>query len=90
MAAEYLDADWHGLFRLARLVDDYWWLGDSKLLAEIRQAQAPFGLTPVDRSRLHWEVARGEQATNQRRSTTPAAKAATKKVDPRLRLVQGG
>ena len=94
MAHEFLATDWHGLFRLAVLVDDYWQSGDAKLVPEIRQAQAAFGLTPVDRRRLQWEAAKGERADAQRRSSAkPAAPpSSAKRSDPRsgLRLVTGG
>jgi hypothetical protein len=91
MAREFMAVDWHGLFRLAVLVDDYWWLGDTKLLPEIRQAQQAFGLTPIDRRRLQWEAAKASRADSQRRSSSSEpVKAAPKKRDPRLRLVKSG
>ena len=87
MAAEFVAVDWHGLLRLAVLVDDYWHGGDPKLAAEIRQQQAAYGLTPVDRRRLQWEAAKGEAANRRRQPPPPAP---SKRGDPRLRLVQGG
>lgn len=64
MAPEYLKADNHGLFALAILVDDFWTSESRKerreLMAEIRLQRVCFGLTPVDRRRLQWEVERIE------------------------------
>lgn len=60
MAAEYVKADLHGLFVLADLVDQYWKKPAVKLAAEIRQQRQCFGLTPIDRRRLQWEIQRVE------------------------------
>ena len=62
MASEYLQADVHGLYRLAVLVDAFWKRPSEKLAGEIRLQQQCFGLTPIDRRRLQWEVERVEQA----------------------------
>lgn len=67
MAAEYLDADMRGgLYLLAELQQQRWSTVDPKVLAalaaEIRQQEVRFGLSPIDRRRLQWEVERGEQA----------------------------
>lgn len=65
VAANYIDVDRHGMFRLAELVDRYWWLSDDpdasivalKMAAgEIRLQQVPYGHNPADRSRLQWET----------------------------------
>jgi hypothetical protein len=56
VASNYLDVDKHGLFRLAVLVDRYWWGGSRELAAEIRLQQQAYGITPLDRTRLQWEV----------------------------------
>jgi hypothetical protein len=58
MAGEFLDADKHRLFVLARLVDLYWAqpVPDPKLAGEIRLQGTCFGLTPIDRRRLQWEM----------------------------------
>jgi len=94
MAPEYADSDFHGISRLAYLVDAYNRACDSddarlmlSLSAEIRMQQQAFGLTPIDRRRLQWTIEQGEAAeekTTQRR----AAKRATGKpkavpADPR-------
>jgi len=58
MAEEYLDADLGGLFILADLVDRYWREPSKELAAEIRLQRQCYGLTPIDRRRLQWEVQR--------------------------------
>ncbi len=45
----------------------------SRWLAEIRQQESRFGLSPLDRSRLSWEIARGEEA--ERKKPQPQLKA---------------
>ena len=87
MAAEFLQADIHGLYILAELVDAFWETPeDLRLAAEIRQHRMAFGLTPIDRRRLQWEVERVEE----RRRTRPAAEVpqrrGRKPADPRTML----
>lgn len=86
MASEFLKADVHGLFRLAVLVDRFWNESLTSLAAEIRQQQAAYGLTPIDRRRLQWEVEKVEAVTK-KRQPAPAVGG-----DPRnlLRMVEGG
>jgi hypothetical protein len=57
MAAVYLEADVPALTRLASLVDQAA-AGDVgvKVLAEIRQLEDRFGLSPLARRRLQWEM----------------------------------
>lgn len=62
MAAEYLRADEHALFLLVLLVDKFWKDPDVSLAREIRLRQQSFGLTPMDRRRLEWQVAQAEEA----------------------------
>lgn len=86
MAPEFeRDADSHGLFMLAQLRDDFWSVPPDKprvraeIAAEIRLQEQRFGLSPIDRRRLQWEIERGEDAsdrTRQRRARTIQA------VDP--------
>jgi hypothetical protein len=66
MAEEYLDTDVQALFRLAVLVDAFWVQPSDKLAAEIRLQQQCFGLTPIDRRRLQWEVERAQAARQKR------------------------
>lgn len=67
MAAEYLPTDVDGLARLALLVDKFYKNPTSDKMSEIRLQEARFGLSPVDRSRLQWEVQKGEEAERKRR-----------------------
>lgn len=83
MAAEYDDADLYGLLDLADLWDRRHKAEDSaeaiKISVEIRLQEQRFGLSPLDRRRLSWEIERGERAetaTRSRRNKT-ATKAAT-------------
>lgn len=76
MAPEFERADLHGLFVLADLVDAFWTAETPKertaLAAEIRLQRRDFGLTPLDRRRLQWEIERVEDAQDrgQRRRQT--------------------
>src|SRR3989304_1353224 len=75
MAAEFLRADVHGLYILAELVDAFWTdPEDLKLAAEIRQHRMAFGLTPIDRRRLQWEVERVEERRRLRPAEAPQKK----------------
>lgn len=90
MASEYLDADMRGgLYLLADLYQVRWnatsHTGLIEAAKEIRLQEVRFGLTPIDRRRLQWEVERGEQAAekvSQRRQTKRAQKE-SKGGDPR-------
>lgn len=85
MAEEFLKADIHGLYILAELIDQFWLAPDDlKLAAEIRQHRTAFGLTPIDRRRLQWEVERVESA-GRRRDASPRP-ARRKARDPREAL----
>ena len=59
MASEFLDCDKHGLYILADLVDCYWNHPSPSLATEIRLQRQCYGLTPIDRRRLQWEVHSG-------------------------------
>lgn len=59
MATEFLQADWHALYRLAVLVDMFWREPSVQLSKQIMSEEARFGLTPLDRRRLEWKVDRG-------------------------------
>lgn len=66
MAAEYLDSDVKGgLYLVAELYQQLW-AGNgedvARLAGEIRQQEIRFGLSPIDRRRLQWEIEKGEQA----------------------------
>lgn len=88
MAGEYLDADKRDLFVLARLHQDFWAattpIGRQSLASEIRQQGVRFGLSPIDRRRLQWEVERGEQASTRTETRRQAKEASAR--DPREAL----
>ena len=61
MTAEWVDADVPGLVALACLVDAFWKADASdmpKIHAEIRMASREFGLSPMSRRSLQWEIKR--------------------------------
>lgn len=87
MAPEFHKSDVHGLFLLAALVDDFWTSPSTALAAEIRLQRQCFGLTPMDRRRLQWEIERSEEAVDKgekRRAAAPKPRAGT--ADPRVAL----
>ncbi len=87
MRDEFLWVDVEGLYRLALLVDRFW-RGAVDLAGEIRLQGQLFGLTPIDRRRLQWEVHRAEERERGKEPTPP-----TKPVDdPRSMLfgIDGG
>lgn len=66
MGPEYDSSDVHGLFALAVLTDDFWRASSPSartvLAAELRQQSQRFGLSPLDRRRLQWEIERTDEA----------------------------
>lgn len=92
MSGEWDASDVHGLVLIADLREAYWSVPAEKamtkaaLAAEIRLQMVEFGLSPLSRRRLQWEIERAEDAvakTTARRST-PA-----RRDDPRLKVVRG-
>ena len=82
MAVEFMDADRRRLVVIAELHQQFWTAVEAGrsvvgIAAEIRQQEISFGLTPMDRRRLQWEVEKGETAaerTKTRRTPkTPVA-----------------
>lgn len=74
--ANYLRVDLHGLYRLAVMVDRYWQdsdagLGVRELGAEIRLQQQAYGITPLDRTRLQWEVEHPKKAETAKPESEP-------------------
>lgn len=65
MIAELLAADVPGLIRLAILWDEFAREPKVKLAAEIRQQEQRFGLSPLDRRRLQWEIQRVDATKRQ-------------------------
>jgi hypothetical protein len=86
MAGEFLQSDRHGLFILAELVDRFWEAPSPQLATEIRLQRQCFGLTPIDRRRLQWEVERVESATRGRRPRREEPDLAAGAEDPRKML----
>jgi len=85
MAAEFIAADVPGLILVARLIDRFNY-GDVSLAAEIRLQRQCFGLTPLDRRRLQWEIERAEAAERRRPTGGRSAAQPTGVRDPRRTL----
>lgn len=82
MSSEWDPSDLDGLFVLAVLVDTFWRDPTPDHAKELRLHRQCFGLEPIARRRLQWEIERGEEAgakTKERRKP----KAATSAADPR-------
>lgn len=83
MAPEYHSSDVHGLLIVAALRDAFWREPSKDLAAELRLQHREFGLSPLSRRQLQWEIERAEEAQERgaarRRSKQPA-------VDPRKAL----
>ena len=86
MTRHYVDVDREGLGSLAILKDMFFKDPETAMAAEIRLQEARFGLSPLDRRRLEWEIERPDVA--RKRDVRPAARAA--RSDPRLFLLDGG
>lgn len=88
MASQWLETDIDALGRLALLWDEFYKNpGDAKKdMAEIRLQESRFGLSPLDRSRLQWEVSRGDEAERRRQQQKQAAPKRTG-TDPRSILM---
>lgn len=92
MAPEFLDADMKGgLYLLADLHQLRWTATSRTALIdaakEIRLQEVRFGLSPIDRRRLQWEVARGEEAQKRRTSERGAKnEGENEDSDPRSKL----
>lgn len=68
MASEWIQTDITGLEMLAALYDGFYKTGDLEYLKEIRLQRPNFGLTPLDRTRLQWEIARTSEAERKQQS----------------------
>jgi hypothetical protein len=75
------------LGRLALLWDEFYKKPNAQLMAEIRLQESRFGLSPLDRSRLQWEIKRGEDAERQR--VPPAPSKPTGDIRKILKMVNG-
>lgn len=83
MASQWLETDVDALGRLALLWDEFYRHQEPKVMAEIRLQEQRFGLSPLDRSRLQWEVNRAEE-TEKKQQQRVARKTGT---DPRTYLM---
>lgn len=83
MAPEYDSSDFHGLLLLAVLMNDFWLHPSTALAAEIRLQRQCFGLTPIDRRRLQWEIERTDEAQTRGEKRRAAARPKPTAVDPR-------
>lgn len=88
MAAEWLQSDVHGLIRLAILVDHFYLRETPALHAEIRQQEARFGLSSMDRRRLQWEIQKAEGHQPVAKPAPPLPADYEPAGDPRLRALK--
>jgi hypothetical protein len=94
MAPEYADADRHGLYRYAMLVNDFW-MADEKGRREIQvrleKADADYGTNPMARRRLEWQIEAAEDSKakgkKRRGDDQPPVDPPEPGSDPRLKLV---
>lgn len=70
MASQWLETDRDALGRLALLWDQFYNRPGAGVMAEIRLQEQRYGLSPLDRSRLQWEVNRGDEAERERQRRT--------------------
>lgn len=62
MEGEYTEADWEALLAVAAVLNLWWMEHDPKALAEFRNQCREFGLNPMSRRSLQWEIKRAEGA----------------------------
>ncbi len=82
MATEFDASDVDGLYVLAVLIDDFWRAPSADNAKELRLHRQAYGLTPIDRRRLQWEIDRGEAAAESTRERRKP-KATAPVTDPR-------
>jgi hypothetical protein len=84
MQGEYTDSDWEGLLAVAACLNTWWMTGDTKAHAEFRTAAKDYGLNPMARRSLQWEIKRAE-------GITPAATAGPRRSSrSTLAVLSGG
>lgn len=81
MSTKWVSTDRDALGRLALLWDQFYNRPSQNVMAEIRLQEQRFGFSPLDRSRLQWEIKRAEEKPD--RQDTPKRPA----VDPRRALM---
>ena len=90
LAREYIDVDVEGLYILMDLVEEYWKQGSGEvrgkatLEGSINRQRQEFGLSPLSRRRLQWEIKRVEAEKPAQRPSQP--KNGAEPVDPRRLL----
>jgi len=87
MAGQWLETDRDALGRLALCWDDFYKAPSAEALKEIRLQSALFGLSPLDRSRLQWEVARADDAEQKTSRRVETTRKRTGTHDPRRLLM---
>lgn len=89
VAGEYLEVDKPRLYKIAVLHHHFWQSvtdpdRSRELLSEIARQELAYGLTPIDRRRLQWEISKGEEAEAKTgRIRRNKRLAALSKTDPR-------
>jgi hypothetical protein len=89
MSPEWDPSDVHGLYIIADLRHAFWsdeyqgGMTKKEIASEIRLQEQRFGLSPIDRRRLQWEIERSEKAAE----STTRRKTSTSRKDPRLKAV---
>lgn len=89
MAPEFDDSDIHGIYVYAMLVEDFWTSSSASMRrdigAEIRLQGQRFGVSPLDRRRLQWQIATNEEleAKGRKRKAADTAKDAPNDGDAR-------
>ncbi len=93
MAAEYEPSDVHGLYVLAAVINDFWRAQTAKdrasAAAEGRLQAARYGLSPIDRRRLQWEIERTDEA-QERGARRRSNAVETVKPEPGKTALPGG
>lgn len=89
MSSEFLAGDHPALFRLVLLVDVYWKTMALDVAREIRLMEREFGLTPLSRRRLEWNVVQAEESKDrlEERRVERARVIEQPAIDPRNLLV---
>lgn len=89
MAPRWLASDIEGLYLVAILRNEFFGKPTATVAAEIRQQEARFGLTPIDRRRLDWRIEGPRETPAAPAEEAPAA-APVEDFDPRkvLRAVK--
>ena len=87
MSTQWLETDTDALGRLALMWDEFYREPKALTLAEIRLQEQRFGLSPLDRSRLQWEVARSTEAEEKAAQRAAGQFRKRTGTDPRAFLV---